>query len=327
MISVEHLTKRYARTLAVDDVSFEVNSGEIVGFLGPNGAGKSTTMRILAGYLPATGGQVRIGNLDVTRESLEVRRRLGYLPESCPLYTEMRVQEYLHYRANVKGVAHRHRKRRVGTVMEQCDLEGVRRKPISQLSKGFRQRVGIADALVHNPDLLILDEPTIGLDPNQIRQVRGLIRQLSEEHTILLSTHILSEVEATCDRVIIINEGKIVESASLEGLQKKWCPHCRISMEVRVQVQTAEMGLRALPGLQSVVCKELDGGWIHCTMDFNDSPDTALELFNAVKMLGWPLRELTRLRQSLEEVFVSITAGDMPPPTAGAESPSSEVKG
>ena len=198
--------------MAVDDVSFEVARGEIVGFLGPNGAGKTTTMRILACYLPATGGAVNVAGYDVFRDSIEVRRRIGYLPENVPLYPEMRVDEYLNYRARLKGVPPKKRRKRVDEVKGLCGLKDVGRRIIGQLSKGFRQRVGLAESMVHDPDLLILDEPTIGLDPNQIRQVRELIKGLAPRHTILISTHILPEVEMTCQRVLIIHRGRIVAS-------------------------------------------------------------------------------------------------------------------
>src|SRR5256884_790125 len=209
MIKVENLTKRYAGVTAIDNISFEVGKGEIVGFLGPNGAGKSTTMRILSGFMPATTGRASVAGFDVFDQSLQARARLGYMPENVPLYTDMRVTEYLRYRAALKGVHHRRITERIGDVKELCGLKSVENKLIGALSKGFRQRVGLGDALVAEPDLLILDEPTIGLDPNQIRQVRELIKNLGEQHTILLSTHILPEVEMTCSRVIIIHKGRI----------------------------------------------------------------------------------------------------------------------
>jgi gliding motility-associated transport system ATP-binding protein len=210
MIHVEHLTKYYGEYAAVRDVSFDVKEGLVVGFLGPNGAGKSTTMRILAGYLTATSGTVSIGGRDVFWNPVEVRKRIGYMPESCPLYPEMRVEEYLKFRAGLKGVYGSKRRSRLDYVLQRCWLADVRRQLIGTLSKGYRQRVGLADALIAEPDVLILDEPTAGLDPAQIRETRGLIRELGKEHTVLLSTHILSEVERTCDRVIIISKGQVV---------------------------------------------------------------------------------------------------------------------
>ena len=218
MIKVENLTKRYAGHTAVKDLSFEVERGEIVGFLGPNGAGKSTTMKILSCFLPATGGRASVAGYDVFTQSLEVRQHLGYMPENVPLYTDMRVNEYLEHRAALKGLGGKKLKMRVGEVKELTSLNDVQRKIIGTLSKGYRQRVGLADALVGDPDLLILDEPTIGLDPNQIRQVRDLIKNLGQKHTILLSTHILPEVEMTCSRVIILHKGKIEASDTPQNL-------------------------------------------------------------------------------------------------------------
>src|SRR3979411_213617 len=209
MIKVENLTKRFAGQTAIKDLNFEVGRGEIMGFLGPNGAGKTTTMRILAGFMPATAGRATVARVDGFEQDLATRTHLGYMPENVPLYTDMRVTEYLDYRAALKGVPHRRVSERVGDVKELCGLKEVEKKLIGALSKGYRQRVGLADALVHEPDLLILDEPTSGLDPNQIRQVRELIKNLGKQHTILLSTHILPEVEMTCSRVIIINKGRI----------------------------------------------------------------------------------------------------------------------
>ncbi len=218
MIKVENLTKRYAGQTAIKDLTFEVGKGEIMGFLGPNGAGKSTTMRILSSFMPPTSGRASIAGFDIFEQSLQARAHLGYMPENVPLYTDMRVTEYLDYRAALKGVPHRRIAERVGDVKELCGLKDVERKLIGALSKGYRQRVGLADALVHEPDLLILDEPTSGLDPNQIRQVRDLIKNLGKQHTILLSTHILPEVEMTCSRVIIINKGRIEACDTPENL-------------------------------------------------------------------------------------------------------------
>jgi len=249
MIEVSHLTKQYPGRVAVDDVSFTVNPGEIVGFLGPNGAGKSTTMRILSGYLPATGGTVRVAGHDVAAAPLEVRRHIGYLPESCPLYGEMRVDEYLRFRARLKGVPRGKLKTRLAAVKEQCAITDVGHRIIGQLSKGYRQRVGLAESLVHEPDLLILDEPTIGLDPHQIRLVRALITSLAERHTILLSTHILSEVEMTCRRVLIINKGRIVASDTPDRLRRRMEGEAVLAAELRGPRAEIESALRALPGI------------------------------------------------------------------------------
>lgn len=219
MIHVEHLTKYYGDYAAVRDVSFDVDRGRVVGFLGPNGAGKSTTMRMLTGYLTPTSGRASIDGKDVFWDPIEARRKIGYLPESCPLYTEMRVEEYLHFRAGLKGLDRRETIKRSNYVMDRCWLKEVRRQLIGTLSKGFRQRVGLADALLANPAVLILDEPTVGLDPTQIRETRRLIKELGSEHTVLLSTHILPEVEMTCDSVIIIYQGQVAAQGSLEGVR------------------------------------------------------------------------------------------------------------
>jgi ABC-2 type transport system ATP-binding protein len=221
MIVVEHLTKYYGEYPAVQDISFQVDKGQVVGFLGPNGAGKSTTMRILAGFLTATSGKATIGGKDVFWDPIEARRRIGYMPENCPLYTDMRVDEYLWFRGGLKGLDRTSRKKRLGYVLERCWLKDVHRQIIGTLSKGYRQRVGLADSLLADPPVLILDEPTAGLDPTQIRETRKLMRELGQQHTMLLSTHILSEVEATCDSVIVIYQGKVVEDGSLSAVRKR----------------------------------------------------------------------------------------------------------
>jgi ABC-2 type transport system ATP-binding protein len=310
MIEVEHLSKIYPGGLAaVRDVSFAVERGEVVGFLGPNGAGKSTTMRILSGFISPSGGTVRVGGVDVTRDSLRVRSQIGYLPENCPLYPEMRVCEYLRYRANLKGVPPRHLRSRVDRVTEQCGLGEVSRRLIGQLSKGFRQRVGIADALVHNPDLLILDEPTIGLDPNQILLIRRLIAELSEVHTLLISTHILQEVEASCDRVLVLNRGEIVESAPLAELQSRWCGRSRIRLEVRAEENEAVEFCRGLPGYRDHDCRR-EGDWLLLRIDVEEEEGDCRPAFaEGVRERGWSLRELHRERHTLEEAFVRMTSG------------------
>ncbi|HWY88818.1 MAG TPA: ATP-binding cassette domain-containing protein, partial [Gemmataceae bacterium] len=250
MIHVSQLTKYYGDYAAIQDISFDVPAGKIVGFLGPNGAGKSTTMRILTGYLTATSGKASIAGFDVFWDSVEVRRRIGYMAESCPLYQEMRVNEYLHYRAGIKGLSGDKRRQRIDFVLRRCWLTDVQRQITGTLSKGYRQRVGLADALLTSPPVLILDEPTAGLDPTQIRSTRTLIRELGQEHTILLSTHILSEVEMTCDSVIIINHGKVVASSSLAELHRQAGEKaCLIAVfESPVHVDS----FRDLPGITSV---------------------------------------------------------------------------
>ena len=309
MIKVEGLTKRYGGFTAIDNISFEVGKGEIVGFLGPNGAGKSTTMRILSSFMPATSGRASIAGYDVFEESLEARTHLGYLPENVPLYTDMRVAEYLSYRAAIKGVKGRRVKQRVGEVAELCSLKEVQNKIIGTLSKGYRQRVGLADALVHDPDLLILDEPTIGLDPNQIRQVRELIKDLGKHHTILISTHILPEVEMTCSRVIIINKGKIEASDTPQNLLDK----LRTSGAIRLEAKTGnDSGIEELSRIAGVkdVTKELDGEWQVFVLRTEANSDFREEVFRVAQERRWTVRELTRGRATLEDVFVEITHAD-----------------
>jgi ABC-2 type transport system ATP-binding protein len=286
-----------------------VAPGEIVGFLGPNGAGKTTTMRILSGFLPATGGEVKIGGRDVTRHSLEVRRHIGYLPESCPLYQEMRVSEYLRYRARLKGLPRGRRKERIRKVLEMCGLVDVRRRVIGHLSKGYRQRVGLADSLVHDPDLLILDEPTIGLDPNQIREIRNLIRDLSGRHTILLSTHILPEVEATCERVLILHQGKIVASDTPENLAGIVSGSIRVVAEIKgLQSEIVET-VESLPGVNNV-SDRLEGAWVKLEVSGKLGTDLRQNIFQTVVDNKWALRELRTISTTLEDVFGALTSGD-----------------
>ena len=261
MIKVENLTKRYAGQTAIRDLNFEVGQGEIMGFLGPNGAGKTTTMRILAGFMPATSGRASIAGFDVFEQSLQARSRLGYMPENVPLYNDMRVTEYLDYRAALKGVPHRRVAERVGDVKELCGLREVERKLIGALSKGYRQRVGLADALVNEPELLILDEPTIGLDPNQIRQVRELIKNLGKQHTILLSTHILPEVEMTCSRVIIIHKGRIEACDTPDNLLGQIRQAGGVVVEAKTGKDDGAEELRKISGVREVTVEQEDG-WI-----------------------------------------------------------------
>ena len=316
MIKVSHLTKKFAGCTAVDDVSFEVGRGEIVGFLGPNGAGKTTTMRILACYLPATGGSATVAGHDVFADSLEVRRRIGYLPENVPLYPEMRVDEYLQFRAALKGVPAASRRKRIGEVKDLCGLKDVGRRIIGQLSKGYRQRVGLAESMVHDPDLLILDEPTIGLDPNQIRQVRGLIKDLAQRHTILLSTHILTEVEMTCRRVLIIHRGRIVASDTPENLRGLMQGGAQVTVELRGPGEQVLAGLQALPGVRRVAAEVAGEGWTRYVLEGEGDADVRPAVFDAVSRGGWALRELHREHRTLEDVFVSLTQGE---PEGGAE--------
>lgn len=308
MIQVENLTKRYAGFTAVNQLNFAVAKGEIVGFLGPNGAGKSTTMKILTSYLPATSGTARIAGFDVFAQSLEARKRLGYLPENTPLYTDMRVGEYLRYRANLKGVAGGKVKQAVGDVLELCSLRDVERKLIGALSKGYRQRVGLADALVHDPELLILDEPTIGLDPNQIRQVRELIKNLGGKRTVLISTHILPEVEIMCSRVIVIHKGKIRADDTAENLLKNHRAAGSMRLEAKGAINGREL-LSKLPGVKDVT-EEKDGdtSTFHLKLDANADPTE--EAMRLATGNHWQVRELARRRPTLEDVFVELTHSD-----------------
>lgn len=310
MIKVENLTKRYAGTTAVDNISFEVDKGEIVGFLGPNGAGKSTTMRILSGFMPATSGRASIAGFDVFENSLEARARLGYMPENVPLYNEMRVTDYLNYRGVLKGVSGHRLKERVGDVMELCSLREVEKRIIGTLSKGFRQRVGLADALVHDPDLLILDEPTIGLDPNQIRQVRELVKNLGKHHTILLSTHILPEVEMTCSRVIIIHNGRIEASDTPHNLLTQLRTAGGIRLEARTGGDNGVEQLSKIAGVKDVAVETVDD-WSRFLLRVEANSDLREEIFRLAVERQWTVRELSGRNATLEDVFVEMTQTDI----------------
>ncbi len=309
MIKVENLTKRYAGVTAIHDLSFEVEKGEIVGFLGPNGAGKSTTMRILSSYMPATSGRVSIAGFDVFSQSMQARQHLGYMPENVPLYPDMRVTEYLNYRATLKEITGARQRERVGDVKELCALKDVENRIIGTLSKGYRQRVGLADALLHSPDLLILDEPTIGLDPNQIRQVRDLIRNLGKHHTILLSTHILPEVEMTCSRVVIINRGKIEAADTPENLVSALRAAGGIRLEAKVGSDDGVAEICKLTGVKEVTV-ENEEGWSVFTLRTDSRTDPREELWRLANDRRWSVRELSRRRATLEDVFVELTHGD-----------------
>ncbi len=309
MIKVENLTKRYAGHAAVQDISFEVGKGEIMGFLGPNGAGKSTTMRILSSFMPPTSGRASIAGYDVFEQSLQARSHLGYMPENVPLYTDMRVTEYLDYRAALKGVPHRRLAERVGDVIELCGLKEVEQKMIGNLSKGFRQRVGLADALVHEPDLLILDEPTSGLDPNQIRQVRDLIKNLGKQHTILLSTHILPEVEMTCSRVIIINKGRIEACDTPENLLGGVRTATGVQLEAKVGTDNGVEQLKRIAGVRDVTAAA-DGAWHTFALRVEAGADVREEVFRLAADRNWAVRELTQRKATLEDVFVELTHAD-----------------
>lgn len=307
MIRARNLTRRFHRRIAVEGLDFEVDRGDIVGFLGPNGAGKTTTMRMLTGFLPPTDGEVTVAGYSVALHPLEARRRIGYLPEHCPLYPEMRVEEFLRHRAALKGLSGRDICARVSAVTEQCGLGEVRRRIIGQLSKGYRQRVGLADALVHEPELLILDEPTIGLDPNQIRQVRELIRSLAGNHTVLISTHILPEVEQICRRVLILNHGRLVASDSTESLRRRMLRGGRITAQIRAPAEALRAELEPL-GAGGFSCAAMDEGWMEVSFDeAADASDACEQTARRAAAQGWPLRALGREHGSLEDIFVALT--------------------
>jgi ABC-2 type transport system ATP-binding protein len=307
MIEVMNLTKRYAGHTAVRDISFTVARGEIVGLLGPNGAGKSTTMRILSCFMPATSGTARVAGFDVFYQSDEVRRRIGFMPENNPLYPEMRVREYLKFRARLKGLGWKHSRERVDTVMEQCSLTDVRRRIIGQLSKGYRQRVGLADALVHEPELIILDEPTIGLDPHQIRSVRQLIKSLAQKHTVLISTHILPEAEMMCSRMLIMLGGKILAADTPENLQRLMASNSQIIVEIAAPADELREFWARLPEIEQFDVSSGAGEFQRCALTPRDGLDLRPHIFILAREQGWMVRELTRSRHSLEDIYVQIT--------------------
>jgi len=309
MIEVSRLTKRYPGRTAVNGISFTVGRGEVVGFLGPNGAGKSTTMRILAAFMPATSGTARVAGHDVFHEADEVRRRIGYMPENNPLHLDMRVREYLKFRARLKGLRWRTSRERVTTVLEQCGLTEVQKRIIGQLSKGYRQRVGLADALVHEPDLIILDEPTIGLDPHQIRSVRALIKEVGRDHTVLLSTHILSEVEMTCSRVLILHHGEIIASDTTAELQRHLSDDGQVIAEIAAPAAELRDAFHGLPEVQRFDIAATEGEFQRLALTPGNGHDLRPLVFEQVRVHGWRLRELTRSRHSLEDIFVHLTKG------------------
>ena len=307
MIQVNNLTKRYAGRTAVDDISFSVAPGEIVGLLGPNGAGKSTTMRVLSGFMPATAGTVKIAGHDVFHDSDEARRRIGYMPENNPLHPEMRVMEYLKFRARLKGLGWSKSRTRVQKVMEQCGLKDVGNRLIGQLSKGYKQRVGLADALVHEPDLIILDEPTIGLDPHQIRSVRALIKSLAGRHTVLISSHILPEIEMTCSRVLIMFAGRVLASDTPENLQRRMAGGNQVIAELAGPETVLRTTLEQLPGAAQVDVSPAEGVYYRCAITAQDGVDLREAVSALAVKHAWPLRELSRSHHSLQDIYVQVT--------------------
>jgi gliding motility-associated transport system ATP-binding protein len=310
MIEVDRLTKRYGPIPAIQDVSFTVEKGQIVGFLGPNGAGKTTTMRILSCFMPASSGTARVAGYDVFEQSLEVRRRIGYLPENVPLYADMTVDAYLDFVANIKGLGRSERRRRVGEVLERCQIPDVRGRLIGRLSKGYRQRVGLAQALIADPDVLILDEPTIGLDPKQIVGIRQLIKSLAGAHTVILSTHILPEVSMVCEGVIIINRGRVVASGPLDRLMQELSPTARLQVQVEGPAELVAQSLRALRGVQRVEARGVVDGVSTFVLEAERARDVRREVAQLVAEQRWGLLELKALDLSLEDVFIRIVAGE-----------------
>jgi ABC-2 type transport system ATP-binding protein len=310
MIEVANLTKRYAGVTAVADISFTVARGEIVGLLGPNGAGKSTTMRILSCYLPASSGTVRVAGLDVFRHSEEVRRRIGYMPENNPLHYDLRVREYLKFRARLKGLTRKQSRQRADTVMEQFELTEVSYRIIGQLSKGYRQRVGLADALLHEPELIILDEPTIGLDPSQIRAVRQLIKGLAARHTVLISTHILPEAEMTCNRMVIMYDGRILAADTPDNLQNLMSSHSQVIAEIAAPAQDLKEAWLDMAEVEHFDVSPCDGDYFRCALTPRNGVDLRPQVFALARQRGWQLRELTRSRHSLEDIYLRVTKPD-----------------
>jgi ABC-2 type transport system ATP-binding protein len=314
MIQVDHLTKRYGPITAVQDVSFSVARGAIVGFLGPNGAGKSTTMKILAGFMPATGGGAQVAGFDVFSQSLEMRRRIGYLPENAPLYADLPVRAYLDFVAEVKGVPRAARKARVADVMERCFVADMGQRLIGKLSKGYRQRVGLAQALLGDPEVLILDEPTIGLDPRQITEIRALIKSLAGQHTVILSTHILPEVQMVCDAIIIINRGRIVAQGTKDELVAQVFPTARVELEVGGPADAVAAALRGMPGVLRVELMRPapagGDGTVAFAVESGRDRDLREDLGRLVLSRGWRLIELHQAGMSLEDVFIRVVAGE-----------------
>jgi ABC-2 type transport system ATP-binding protein len=320
VIEVQHLTKRYGPVTAVDDVTFRVERGEILGFLGPNGAGKTTTMRVLTGYMPPTEGKALVAGFDVLEQPVEAKRRTGYLPETPPLYPDMTVRDYLAFVARIKGVPRNDRKSRVGAVMERTRVADMAKRRCGNLSKGYRQRVGLAQALLHNPDVLILDEPTAGLDPKQIIETRRLIKELAGDHTIILSTHILPEVSQTCQRVVIINRGRVVAVDTPENLTARLRGSETMYVQVDAMGADVEGALRTVPGVTRVAVADSREQVVGLEVDSERGRDVRRELAAAIVTRGWGLLELRPMRMSLEEIFLSLTTEDV-----AAAAPAQEV--
>ena len=328
MIKVEKLTKRYDNVVAVRSIDFEVEKGQIVGFLGPNGAGKTTTMRILTCFMPPSEGTASVAGYDVLEQPMEVKKRIGYLPETPPLYPEMEVSEYLTFVGKLKGIPSADLARRVREVEERCAVTDVADKLISKLSKGYRQRVGLAQAIIHNPEVLILDEPTSGLDPKQIHETRELIRSLAGEHTIILSTHILSEVEQSCSKVIIINQGEIVAVDSVANLHKRRQGGEMTAVQVGGATEAeVRQKLELVRGVAKVVALDAPEGFVAFEVESLDQGGVRPDLARAVVQSGWDLTELRTVGESLEEIFLELTRSEVKPTALEASSPGTSSPG
>jgi ABC-2 type transport system ATP-binding protein len=310
LIEVKDLTKSFGDHVAVDRISFAVNKGEILGFLGPNGAGKTTTMRILTGFLPATSGTARVAGFDVFNDSIEVRKRIGYLPEVPPLYLDMSVESYLEFVARIKNVPAEDRERRIEKALEETNIGDKRKELIKRLSRGYKQRVGLAQALVHDPEVIILDEPTVGLDPKQIIEVRHLIKSLAGTHTIILSTHILPEVSMTCDRVVIINRGRIAAIDTPANLTSQLRGGQQVVLETQADEKAVCAAIQELPGIRKVSAQTAAGGRVTATVEAAPGQDVRSEIAAKIVGRGWPLFELRGLALSLEDIFLQLTTED-----------------
>lgn len=325
MIEVQQLTKRYGPTLAVSDISFEVRKGEVLGFLGPNGAGKTTTMRVITGYLPPSSGKVTVAGFDVVEESIEARRHIGYLPENPPVYTDMRVSEYLAFVGRIKGVPRSDLRRRIDEVSEKCAITDVQSRQVGKLSKGYRQRVGLAQALIHNPDVLVLDEPTAGLDPKQIIETRELIRGLAGQHTVVLSTHILPEVSKTCERVVVINAGKVVAVGAPDDLTRRLQGFETVLLTAEGPREEVKARIERVEGVTRVEERELTGERVTYEVHANKEKDVRAEIARAIVESQWRLLELRSSGLSLEDIFLKLTTRDISEETAAQESPAAEA--
>ena len=325
MIEVENLTKRYGPHTAVDGVSFRVQRGEILGFLGPNGAGKTTTMRILTCFLPASEGIARVAGYDVFEDPIEVKKRVGYLPETPPLYPDLSVFDQLTFVAKVKGVPKDVRAAKIDDVMQKTWIGDVRKKLIGRLSKGYRQRVGLAQALINNPDVLILDEPTAGLDPKQQFETRELIKGLAGEHTIILSTHILREVSVTCTRVVIINKGRVVAEDTPDNLSRRLQGVETLQVDVRGEAGTVELALRGISGVSAVKLKQTTDDVVAFEVEAQRGRDVRADVARGVVQKGFDLVGLQRVGMSLEEIFLHLTTSDAAVPETPA-TPADEAK-